>query len=240
MALHRTSGFVRVIGAAAAVIGLTAPPVEASVVTATPTLPVIGMTYTSAVVSDCFPAAGVCIVPQTITLTSLVSSTFGASGQDIVTTVSYSGLLTTLGNNPLGSLSLVGTIEQRVLGRTTSTDVGTWATELLGLTLSGSVMGTTLNVALDPSHPSTGQTSITSIGTLEEPAYRVDSFFDIFVDLTLEATTPLHTTRGPIRVTAAPEPGSLALAAGALATVAWRRRRTLAATHPGRADRVAA
>lgn len=86
--------------------------------------------------------------------------------------------------------------------------------------------GNPLNVVLDTARSSTGRTSIASIGTQDEAAYRIDSFFDVFVDMTLQTPTPLHTTRGPIRVTAVPEPGSLALAAGALVAVAWGRRRT--------------
>lgn len=225
MSTLQTSRLARIVGAAAAAIGLAAP-VQASVVSATPTLPVIGMTYASSVGSDCFPTAGVCIVPQTITLTSLLSTSFESSGQRILTAVSYSGLLTTLTNNPLGTLSLTGTLEQMVLRRSSSTELGDWNTELLALNLSGLVGGNPLDVILDTAHPSTGKTSIASIGTRDEPAYLIDSFFDVFVDVTLQTTTPLHTTRGPVRVTAVPEPGSLALATGALVAVAWRRRRT--------------
>jgi hypothetical protein len=203
----------------------------ASVITSAPTLPVIGSSYASSTGVGCFPAvppAGVCVSPGIITLTSLISSTFDASGQDIVTTVAYAGLLTTLGSVPIGPISLTGTIEQEVLGRTEPAATGTWATEIVTLSLTGSVLGFPLTLTLDPSQPSTGVTSIVPLGQADLQAFRVDSFFDIFVELRLETPTPLSTTRGPVRaslVSPVPEPSSLALLAGGLVALrAWRRR----------------
>jgi hypothetical protein len=128
-----------------------------------------------------------------------------------------------------GPISLAGTMEQEVQGRTSPTEVGTWATELISLSLSGLVLGNTLTLMLDPLHSSTGVTSIVPVGDDRESLFSIDSFFDIFVELRLDTPTPLQTTRGPIHVSlVVPEPSSLALLAGGLIALASRRRRKAA------------
>jgi hypothetical protein len=200
----------------------------ASVITSTPTLPVLGVGYTSATGVGCFPAAGVCVSPGTITPTSLISSTFDASGQEIVANVSYTGTLTTLADVPIGPVTLLGTMEELVLGRTFATELGSWATELVALSLSGTVLGHTLTLMLDPSTPSTGSTSIVDLGNPNQPTFRIDSFFDVFVELQLDTVPPLvahravRATLGPALV---PEPATLLLVGLGVAGLAWHRRR---------------
>jgi hypothetical protein len=166
--------------------------------------------------------ASVCVTPGTLTLTSLVSQNFTSLGQDIVTDASFTAVLTSLGNAPLGTVQLTGTAEQEVLGRLGATDTGSWTTELTALSLSGTVLGATSNVSLDPSNSSDGNTSITAVGN---GTFQINSFFDVFVDITLDSQPPLSTTRGPIQVTAVPEPASLALFALPLLAFAGARRR---------------
>jgi hypothetical protein len=123
---------------------------------------------------------------------------------------------------------LAGTIEPEVLVRTDPAATGTWDTERVALSLSGSVPGFPLTLTLDPSQSSTGVTSIVPLGEGNDRGFRIDSFFDIFVELKLGTPTPLSTTRGPVRVSLVspvPEPSSLALLAGGLvALAAWHRR----------------
>jgi hypothetical protein len=205
------------------------PSARAAVISATPTLPVLGAPYASPTGAGCFPVAGVCISLGTLTPVSLVSSTFDADSQNIVANVVYSGLLTTLANSPLGPISLTGTMEQEVLGRTFATELGTWETELVALSLSGPVLGRTLTLMLDASTPSTGETSIEPSGSGGGEQFRIDSFFDVFVELSLDTTPPLVTTRGPIRASlvALPEPGTAALLGLGLAGLAWQRWRRM-------------
>lgn len=198
---------------------------SASVISLEPTLPVLGVPYASSTGAGCFPLAGVCVAAGSFTPVSLVSSTFDLDSQSIVTNVSYSGMLTDLANNPIGPVILSGTMEQEVLGRTFATQLGAWQADLIALSLSGPVLGHTMTLMLDASTPSTGNTSIVDVSNQNELAYRIDSFFDVFVELRLDTIPPLVTTRGPLRVSLVSEPGSLALLGLGLAGLAWGRRR---------------
>ena len=57
---------------------------RASVFSSTPTLPLLDVPYVPTVGAGCFPIADVCVASGELTLTAVVSSTFSASGQDIV------------------------------------------------------------------------------------------------------------------------------------------------------------
>ena len=207
-------------------------PARASVISATPTLPLLGVPYASSVGAGCFPALAVCIQPGTLTLISVVPPgvpPFNAFGQDIVANPTYSGILTNASNTPIGVVNLTGTVEQEILGRTTSTQTGTWATELLSLSMSGPFMGHTLTLGLASSPSSTGVTSIVPIvgNGPNEGMFQIDSFFDVFIDLSLDTTIPLNTTRGPITFTAdIPEPTGLIVLAIALVGLAATARRS--------------
>lgn len=228
--LVRRGRIVLAVYAAVALAGGSSA--QASVISSTPTLPLLNVPYVSSTSVGCFPAAGVCVSDGTFTLTSLVSSIFNAFGQDIITTVDYTGTLTDLSNNTLGLVQLSGTLEQEVEGRTFSTETGSWTTDLLALSLDGPVLGHTLTLALNSGQSSTGTSSITP---LNDDLFKIDSFFDVFVELSLDSVPPLHTTRGPIPVEAieepqaVPEPRSFAIMAGPLLALAVMRRRRRAA-----------
>jgi hypothetical protein len=195
-----------------AIVLTAAAPSRADVISATPTLPLLGVPYVPSTGAGCFPTINACISGGSLTLTSLVSNTFVALGEDLLTDAVYTGTLTDTANNPIGPVTLTGTVEQLVLGRTFSSQTGSWTTDLTALSLSGPVLGRTLTLDLDPSKSSSGTTSITPI---DDAGFRISSFFDVFAELTLDTTTPLHTTVGPIEFTAAPtpapEPAGLAL-----------------------------
>ena len=124
-----------------------------------PDFTAVRRTYTSAEGAGCFPVAGVCVTAGSLTLTSLVTSTFNLFGQDIVADALYSGQLTTLGGMLLGPVTLSGTVEQEVLGRTFSIEAGSWTTDLTALDLSGPVLGHTVTLGLDAGNTSSGTTS---------------------------------------------------------------------------------
>ena len=205
---------------------------RAAVISTSPTLPPLDAPFVSAGGVGCFPVAGVCVQPGSLTFTSVESTTFVAAGQDIVANASYEGTLTTLSNTPIGAITLSGTVEQRVLGRTSSTQTGTWSTELLDMSLTGPVLGNTLTLVLG-STPSIGMASIEAIA---ENLFRIDSFFDIFVQLSLDSVPPLTATRGPIHAEVAPagvsEPSVVTLLAAALLWLVGMRGRRRAQPRP--------
>ena len=202
----------------------------AAVISGTPTLPLLGVPYSSATGVGCFPTAGFCIEAGSLTFTALSSKSFNTSGEDLTMQASYTGTLTDTSDHILGPVLLTGSVEEQVLGRTFSTETGSWNTKLLSLALSGPLQGHTLSLGLGASD-STGTDSIDPIGG---GLYQIDSFFDVFVDLTLDTNTPLHATRGPVLLTLQPTPvpapaGLTLLAAPVLflSLAHWRRRGNL-------------
>lgn len=203
---------------------------HASIISSSPDLPPLGVPFVVAGGGSCFPAAGVCYVPGAMTFTSLVSSGFNASGQRIVANVTVNGTLEDPAHVPITPLVLTGTFEEEVLGRTFPTQTGSWTTEILALSLEGPVLGHMLTVELDTSSSSTGGASVEDTGNnpAQPGPFRVDSFFDIFVDLTLDGPIPLHTTRSAhveLATAAVPEPASLVLLAGGLLGLGVARSR---------------
>jgi hypothetical protein len=82
-------------------------------------------------------------------------------------------------------------------------------------------------MSLDSSSPSTGSASVEP-DTQHPGRFIVDSFFDVFVDLTLDTPIPLQTTReAQLQLTApsaVPEPASAGLLCGALLCLGAVRR----------------
>jgi len=202
---------------------------EADFVSSTPTLPVLGVPYTSTTGVGCFPAAGVCALPGTLTFNTIKLMPHSTTPAKMllsgdVNFNALAGATATISNG-----ALTGTVEQEVLGRTFDTETGTWTTELVSLSLSGPVLGHTLTLDLDPSQTSSGTTSIVP---LSDGTFRISSFFDVFVELTLDTPTPLHASRGPIELTlspvvAVPEPSTWAmmlLGFAGIGFVAYRRK----------------
>jgi PEP-CTERM motif len=198
---------------------------KAAVFLPSPSLPLIGVPYMSPNGgAGCFDVASACVTPGLFYETSVVSSIFvPAMGmlpavQDIIADATYSATLTPIGGNMIiGSVSLTGTVDETVEGRTSNTQTGTFATDLTGVSLSGKLMlpgtplnGDTLDVMLNGSKTSSGTTTISSMG----PPFRIDSFFDIFVDVSLvnmKGDTIASTSVGPVLVVAVPEPSTWAM-----------------------------
>ncbi len=204
---------------------------EASVISTTPTLPLLDTPYTTSTALGCVATIGTCITSASFTLSAPVTELFVPAGQDLVSNISFSATLTDLSNTPTGTLLLSGTVKQEVLGRTFSIETGTWTTELMDLSLSGPLLGHTATIILDPAQTSGGMTTITP----SNGAFAIDSFFDVFFEFTLDTSPPRNQLLGPNEFVAAaptisetPLPAALPLFAtglGAMGLFGWRRQR---------------
>ena len=202
-----------------ALAGLLLGSAHASVIMPTASLPLIGIPYVSpGAGAGCFTIATACVNPGPFIQTSVVSDMFSGGSQQIVANVTYDATLTPPGlDNIIGSVALVGTVDETVVNRTSNSETGTFTVDITGLTLSGPLSlpgspldGRTLLVNLDTSNTSSGATTITPDGGV----FRIDSFFDVFAEITLELPPPLtspSTSVGPILTVAVPEPSTWAL-----------------------------
>jgi hypothetical protein len=134
-------------------------------------------------------------------------------------------------NPPAGQVGVTasGPVVTKVfdrLGPTGPILTGTFDTEMLQMNLTGATPLGPFMIRESPTLRSTGQTTITDIGGGQ---FRIDSFFDVFTELSIDGgATWMPDTNGPARVELVPEPGTLTLlglGAAVLAGLGWRRRR---------------
>jgi hypothetical protein len=205
-----------IVVAGLAIAGALTGSAQADVITTSATLPLIGVPYTSPSGAGCFTLAGVCVTPGTFVQTLPVSSMISMGNQLIVTGATYDASLTTVGGTvPIGSVALTGTVDETVFGRTSLTETGTFPTELTGLSLMG------ILTFVNPSNPLNGDTVVATLGSttstgsttitsLQRQEFRISSFFDVFIDVSIPGTI-FSKSVGPILVVAVPEPSTWAM-----------------------------
>jgi PEP-CTERM motif-containing protein len=121
---------------------------------------------------------------------------------------------------PFQPIFLEGRVKTVAYGKNSPTQPGVFVTEMLQMTLSGppGVM-----VRESPTLPSLGQTSILPVGGGE---FHIDSFFDVFTELSIDGGSTWIPSNGPTHVTLyLPEPATAMLIALGLVGFAGLSRR---------------
>jgi len=119
-----------------------------------------------------------------------------------------------------GLVQLTGPVEIMTTDRLLST-TGAFNAEIISASFTGTVGGMPIILREDPQNQSLGQTDITDLGG---GLYHIDSFFDVFTELSIDGGSSWITSDSSVRMTLVPEPATLGLLVlGGLAVL--RRRR---------------
>jgi hypothetical protein len=161
-----------------------------------------------------------------------VSSVFNSAGELEHFNSSFTGGLTLGGPTftPIGPVTMTGAVSVMIFGRSSPLQVGTFSTEMLSLNLTTTSSPFPFMIRESPTSASTGQTTIADLGG---GLFHVDSFFDVFTELSVNnGQTWVPMEQGPARVQLVdangkpgitelvPEPASIFLV-GAGAALAW-------------------
>jgi hypothetical protein len=117
---------------------------------------------------SCFKNSQITVDPQTGDETETVDSTVEGSYDD------------GSGNGPQ-AVTLTGPVTTVVRGKGGAT-TGSWDTEILSMSLSGDVGGVTIDIRESPGLPSPGETTVVDNG---DGTYQIDSFFDVYTELSI-------------------------------------------------------
>jgi hypothetical protein len=140
--------------------------------------------------------------------------------------------MVSINGGPAMPVHMEGPVETYAYGRTVPGQPGTFQTEMIAMMLTGTVGTNTVMIRESPSLPSLGLTEIQPVGGGN---YAIDSFFDVFTDLSLDGGTTWIPNSAPgshggpdgsTHVDLVPEPASFAmLALGLLGAFGIARRR---------------
>jgi hypothetical protein len=215
--------------ACAVILAVTAAAVPAAIITSSPawpstSAPAGNIGYYLSGPTPSFSGGGLTITMDTALLRLLDPVNIVPSGPN--ENASFSSNLDVIGDviplaNDLPSSS-TGTGAMVTLGKTGNV-IGTFQTELLSLNLSGATPLGPFLVRESPTLASTGQTAITDLGG---GSYRIDSFFDVFMEVSIDnGANWFPNSNGSARFTLVPEPGSMLCVVLTGGLLLQRRRR---------------
>jgi hypothetical protein len=156
--------------------------------------------------------------------TNIVVTTTGANEFETFNSV-LSGQVSINGGS-LSAFQLTGSVEVEAFGKAGQT-VGTFATQMLSLGMTGTIGGNSVAIMLDPAVPSLGATQIAEISTGPPPLFQITSFFDVFTELSLNNSPFVPSDGGHVVVlNSIPEPSSLIMLgmAGLIVPAYYARR----------------
>ncbi|MCC7153545.1 MAG: PEP-CTERM sorting domain-containing protein [Bryobacterales bacterium] len=198
----------------------------ASVIQPTPELPPTGGGFFlgEICVSNLLGAQGACVSGANLSNFTGRVSTITAAGQEVDTQAEFQAQLYAFQNGVkggfLGSLLLTGPVGFLYAGRQSASESGTYATTFTELMLTGAFNGIPVAVKGDLTK-SKGTTTISEYAG----AYRIDSFFDVFVELSVNNGPFVPGPGRPFTLRPVPEPGSLVMAALGFAALGLAGRR---------------
>jgi len=99
---------------------------------------------------------------------------------------------------------LTGPVQTVVTNRNLST-AGLFDAEIVSMSLSGNVGGMPVIIRESPTQASAGETDILDLGG---GLYHIDSFFDVFTELSVDGGNSWIASDAPVRMTLTPEPGT--------------------------------
>ena len=132
----------------------------------------------------------------------------------------FDGLISVNGSPNAATIS-GGPQQDLVFGKVGNT-TGTFNTEILSLNISGSSPFGPFMIRESPTLASTGQTTITSIGG---GMFQIDSFFDVFTELSLDGGNSWIPSDTSTHLVLVPEPCTITLLLLSSGMLALRRRR---------------
>ena len=201
----------------------------ASVITTDPNLPPnVGGYVSPTQVHACYPNCA------SIDLTNVLHSFFfnviriPVGPNELETFNSTATGMVSVGGGSFNPVTLDGPVQTTVFGKVGNT-IGTFATEMTAMNLVGA--GVTIRES--PTLQSTGQTTITDNGG---GTYRIDSFFDIFTELSIDGGQSWIPSIGSTHVDLVdfPEPAAwLLCCTGLLAVMRAKSRKTIPPDYGG-------
>ena len=152
----------------------------------------------------------------------LVQSSVGVATERNTVSASLSGMHSVGGLVNAGStpFTLTGPMVMDVIGKGADT-AGTWDTEIVSMSLMGEVPDRIIRES--PSMQSLGSVTVNDLGG---GLYHIDSFFDVFTELSVDGGSSWMASAGSTRFVIVPEPATMSvLGVGALMVLARRRKR---------------